>query len=144
MSRFLAVMAAFLFSASYAYAQVIPIIPPLPPPPVVGPSGGAAGGSAGAGGAVVGGIIAYVARGMIGVAVIGQTEKREASACEFLTWPLHGGCAMTPREKYAARVRYAYSHLPAHKERLFFDRVTSYPPLAQMKRELRVAGVVVR
>lgn len=139
--RLPAALAAVVLSVSCAYAQVIP--PPTPPPPPPGPSGGAAGGSASAGGAVVGGLIAYVARGMIGVAVIGATEKREASACEFLTWPLHGGCVMTRDEEYAARVRYAYSHLPAHKERLFLDRVASYPSLAQMKRELKAAGVVV-
>lgn len=140
MKRILVAPLLVLFGLNAALADFLP--PPPPPPP---PSGGAAGGGgAGAGGAVVGGFIAYVARGMIGVAVIGQTEKREASACEFLTWPLHGGCAMTPRETYAARVRYAYSHLPVHKERLFLDRVASYPSLAQMKRELKVAGVVVR
>jgi hypothetical protein len=44
------------------------------------------GSSAGAG--VVGGFIVYIGRGMIGVAVIGATEERQATPCEFLTWPM--------------------------------------------------------
>lgn len=136
-------MVSVLLSMATPAFGFLPPPPPPPPPPPIGGPGGAVGGG-GTGGAVVGAWVAYVARGMVGVVVIGATEKREANACEFLTWPLHQGCAMSAREAYEARVRYAYSQLPAHKEQLFFNRTASYPSVAQMVRALRKVDVVVR
>ena len=129
-------IAGFLvsFGASQASAQIIPVTcppicapppPPPPPPPAPTPTPStpaSATSSPSVGPYVVGAAMIYVARGIVGTQVIAHQEHRQATLCEFLTWPMHACRRPRGSERRYLKLALEYGNLRSVQERIEFAR----------------------
>jgi len=112
-------------------------------------------------GYVTAGIFCSAATNIADSVITGMAEQRQltpkkalANAIGCFTFGLGGYVylALNPEslaDIYAARVARLYDQLPARREQFFADvigdrKALSYPPVAQMLRELRAAGIRVK
>lgn len=125
------------FDLEKARADFLP--PPPPPPPAE--SSGVVGSSSS--GAAVGVVILYFARGMLGVWIIGNTEQRQSTFCEFAIWPAHNNCpALTSQQRKYLELAWQYANLKSVQEKLLFARMdgTQFPwpsSIAEMRAAIR-------
>jgi|GEM_PF-6031708 len=94
--------------------------PPPPPPPKV-PAGVVGGSSSIATGIV----IAYALRGKLGVWIIGKTEQRQSTFCEYAIWPAHNTCPpLTSQQRQYLELAWRYANLPSVQEQLLFAKAS--------------------
>lgn len=111
-------------------------------------------------GYVIGGVFCSAAGNMLDAVVTDAIEQRQLTSKKAIANTI--GCFTfgigryvylalnpeSPADIYAARVAWLYDRLPARREQFFADvigdrKAWSYPPIAQMLKELRAAGIKV-
>ncbi len=152
--KFLASSALVGLASTLPDTQVLGQIIPLPPPP--GPPGNVGGnpvttiarGSALTGQYVVYSLMAKVFAIQMTAWYIGSTQHRQLTLLEVLFAPLPGPTPTREEMEYTM-VAWAYDNLPKRREQFFFDVIGdhkpwTYPSLAEMKVQLKSAGVRIR